>query len=71
LPVSQSPPLPLRVALIAAAAAAGWLAWWLAGWVVEGSLLGDAALVLQACAVFVALTLCERLYDRIAGPSGH
>lgn len=64
-------PIGRVLVLTAVAAASAVLAWMVTGWLVEGSILGDAALLLEVCSVFGVLTLCERAFSRIEGPAGH
>ena len=41
------------------------------GRLIEGSVLDDASLVIKFAAVFITLTLFEKLYSRLEGPAGH
>ena len=60
---------PAALTLLAALASYG--VWWLVGRLIAETVLEDFGTVLKFAAVFVTLTLVERLYSRFDGPAGH
>ena len=60
---------PAALTLLAALASYG--VWWLVGRLIAETVLEDFGTVLKFAAVFLTLTLVERLYSRFEGPAGH
>lgn len=67
----ETPRIARASALTLIAGLVSYAVWTIAGWLIEGSLFEDVSLVVKFMAVFITLTLFEKLYSRFEGPAGH
>ena len=68
-PASPSIVKPIAFSLVAGLAA--WGVWLVADMLLAGTMFEDVSLVVKFAAVFLVLTLFEKLYGRLEGPAGH